>query len=442
MRSMKWAAVLGLLGTGLLFGATPTAGNAQGKTVHTTNMSKGFYLHDGDRVVFYGDSITEQKLYTTYIESYCVSRFPKEHFTFIHSGWGGDRVGGGGGGPIDLRLDRDVLVYKPNVVTVCLGMNDGSYRSFDQGIFDTYVKGYRHILDRLTAELPGVRLTLLTAPAFDDVTRPVGFPGGYNATLVAYGKAVQDLAKEYKATVADTNAPLVAALTKAQTLDADMSALVIKDRIHPGPGGHVVMAAAVLKAWNAPDTVADIEIDARKHKVVKSLGSTVSGLSFTPQKITFTHTDGALPWPLDRDPANNKDTMLMLQSTEIEQTLNRYMLRIVNLPVANYVLKVDGEDMGTISREQLQTGVDLAGLAALGPNKQAQSVLGMIRRHNEMHNRKWRDLQVPNSSNGKTITPDIQTKMDDFDQQEKDVLKSLPDADMPKSHTVELIPAA
>src|SRR5439155_26558908 len=29
-----------------------------------------FYLHDGDRVVFYGDSITEQRLYPTFVETY------------------------------------------------------------------------------------------------------------------------------------------------------------------------------------------------------------------------------------------------------------------------------------------------------------------------------------------------------------------------------------
>jgi hypothetical protein len=29
-----------------------------------------FFLRGGDRVVFLGDSITEQKLYTTYIEAY------------------------------------------------------------------------------------------------------------------------------------------------------------------------------------------------------------------------------------------------------------------------------------------------------------------------------------------------------------------------------------
>ena len=67
MRSTKWAAVLGALAIGLLFGTTPNAVKAQGK--HTTNASKGFYLKDGDRVVFYGDSITDQRLYSTFIES-------------------------------------------------------------------------------------------------------------------------------------------------------------------------------------------------------------------------------------------------------------------------------------------------------------------------------------------------------------------------------------
>ena len=68
----------------------------------------GFYLHDGDRVVFYGDSITDQRLYTTFTESFVVTRFPTLNIAFTHSGWGGDRVTGGGGGTIDLRLARDV----------------------------------------------------------------------------------------------------------------------------------------------------------------------------------------------------------------------------------------------------------------------------------------------------------------------------------------------
>jgi len=108
----------------------------------TALAQDGFALHDGDRVVFYGDSITDQRLYTTFAETYVLTRFPKLNITFIHSGWGGDRVSGGAAGPIDARLWRDVLPYNPTVLTIMLGMNDGRYRAFDQLLFQQYADGY------------------------------------------------------------------------------------------------------------------------------------------------------------------------------------------------------------------------------------------------------------------------------------------------------------
>src|SRR3982751_2012391 len=120
-----------------------------------------FYLKNGDRVVFYGDSITDQRLYTTFVESYAVTRFPNLNVAFVHSGWGGDRVSGGGGGPIDVRLKRDVVAYSPTVVTVMLGMNDARYRAFDQAIFDEFANGYRHIVESLKANVPGARIVAI-----------------------------------------------------------------------------------------------------------------------------------------------------------------------------------------------------------------------------------------------------------------------------------------
>src|ERR1043166_2646144 len=104
--------------------------------------AEGFALKDGDRVVFYGDSITDQRLYTTFVETYAVTRFPKMKLHFFHSGVGGDRVSGGWGGPIDTRLERDVFAYHPTVMTIMLGMNDASYTNFIEKVYDQYAKGY------------------------------------------------------------------------------------------------------------------------------------------------------------------------------------------------------------------------------------------------------------------------------------------------------------
>src|ERR1700732_5166542 len=109
----------------------------------------GFALQDGDTVVFYGDSITDQRLYTTFTEAYVVTRFPNLNIRFVHSGWSGDRVDGGAGGPIDTRLRRDVLTYQPTVVTLMLGMNDAGYRLFDDTLFKSYRVGYEHIVRAL-----------------------------------------------------------------------------------------------------------------------------------------------------------------------------------------------------------------------------------------------------------------------------------------------------
>ncbi len=246
-RSSRWAAGSALL---VLAGAA-----------HAQGPVKPFQLVNGDRVVFYGDSITDQRLYTTLVENYVVTRFPRLNVSFVHSGWGGDRVGGGGGGPIDVRLQRDVIAYKPTVMTVMLGMNDGGYKGFDQGTFDTYTSGYTHIIDAAQAALPGIRLTLIQPSPYDDVTRAAGFPGGYNATLLRYGQWVQETAAKGHETFADLNTPVTAMLQKANALDPAQAQKIIPDRVHPGPAGHMIMAEALLKAWNAPALVTSVKID-------------------------------------------------------------------------------------------------------------------------------------------------------------------------------------
>src|SRR5262249_39847644 len=226
-----------------------------------------FALHDGDRVVFYGDSITDQRLYTTFVETYVVTRFPGMKVSFVHSGWGGDRVSGGGGGPIDHRLTRDVFAYKPTVVTVMLGMNDARYRAFEQSIFDVYSRGYQHLVQSLKSNLPGVRITLIVPSPFDDVTRKPNFEGGYNQVLIRYGDFVRSLAEKEGASVADLNTSVVAALKKAVEIDSTHAQDLIRDRVHPGPAGQLLMAEALLKAWNAPSLVSSVEIDAGSRRI-------------------------------------------------------------------------------------------------------------------------------------------------------------------------------
>src|SRR3989454_5608298 len=138
--------------------------------------------------------------------------------------------------------------------------------------------------------LPGIRITVIQPSPFDDVTQPPRFEGGYNAVLVRYSQFVKELAEREKLSVADLNSPVVAALEKAKATDAELAKKIIPDRVHPGPGGHLLMAAELLKSWHAPALVSAVEIDASAKKVVDAKKTKASELK-TGDAISLTPFD-------------------------------------------------------------------------------------------------------------------------------------------------------
>ena len=392
----------------------------------------GFYLKPNDRVVFYGDSITDQRLYTTFVETYVVTRFPNYKVQFTHSGWGGDRVTGGGGGPIDLRLKRDVFAYKPTVMTSMLGMNDGSYRAFDQGIFDTYAKGYEHIVQSVKATLPGIRITLIQPSPYDDVTRKPNFEGGYNAVLLKYSDFLKDLAGRNSLDIADLNTSVVKALEKANETDPTGAAKIVADRVHPGAGGHLLMAAALLKAWRAPSLVANLEIDAVGRKVTKAENTAVSQVQLGA-KLNWTQNDACLPMPFDMtDPA----LALSVRSSNITDELDREMLTVKGLTSGNYALKIDGEKIGSFTAEALGRGINLA-LYNTPMKKQAMAVHALTLKHNQLHFIRWRTVQVPYE---KDNLPSMNQTLAGMDKIDDDVVKMQREMARPKGRAYEISP--
>jgi lysophospholipase L1-like esterase len=393
----------------------------------------GFGLHEGDRVVFYGDSITDQRLYTTFTETYVVTRFPKVNIGFVHSGWGGDRVSGGGGGPIDVRLWRDVLPYNPTVVTIMLGMNDGRYRAYEQGIFDEYANGFKHITEVLKRQIPGVRITAIQPSPYDDVTRAPLFEGGYNQVLVRYSDFLKQFAADQHLGLADLNTSVVEALKKANASDATNAAKLIPDRVHPGAAGHLLMAEALLKAWNAPALVADVEVDAARKEAVRQRNTHVADLHAAAKGIAWTQTDEALPMPVDMRDAL---VALAVHSSDFVEALNQEPLKVRGLAAGRYTLKIDGDTAGTFTAEQLASGINLAELPT-PMARQAADVHQLTLRHNNLHAARWRNVQVPME---KAQTPHLLKALDALDELEADVLKEQRATAQPKARHFELVP--
>ena len=318
-----------------------------------------FALHDGDTVVFYGDSITDQRNYTSDVEMYTLTRFPARKVTFLNAGVGGDKVSGGWAGPIDLRIDRDVLNAHPTVITIMLGMNDGYYRPFDKGIYSTYADGFKHILDTMQAGLPGVRITLLKPSPYDDVTRAPGWDPGYNSVMLRFGTLMDQLAAERKLSVADMNAPVTSVLAKAKAIDPVLATALVPDRVHPGIAMHWVMAESILKSWGAPSLVSSTSIDAAKGTVVLSDNTTVTQVQHGKAGLSWVELDNALPLPLAPvgvDPY----LALTLQASDLTDALNQQPLRVSGLAAGTYRLLIDDQEIGTYTADQLDKGVNLA----------------------------------------------------------------------------------
>ncbi len=318
-----------------------------------------FAIADGDHVVFFGDSITEQRLYTTDIENFILTRYPNLHVAFYQSGVGGDKVSGGKFGPIDLRLHRDVFDHNPTVVTIMLGMNDGYVRQFDPDIFTSYTNGYRYIVSSIQKEFPKARITVVKPSAYDDITRTPMFTGGYNAVLVKFSDFVGDLAAEKNTGVADLNTPVVDLLKKAKSEEPALAPALINDRMHPGPAVHWVMGEAILKAWNAQPQVTAVNLSVAHERIEVSDNTEVSQLEILPNGLTWMQEDRALPLPLgplDADPL----MQLVIRSTDLVSSLDQETLQVTDLDPGTYQLKVDDRVVASFSAEKLANGVNLA----------------------------------------------------------------------------------
>jgi lysophospholipase L1-like esterase len=330
---------------------------------HAQQTAPAFALHDGNRVTFYGDSITEQREYTEDVEEYVLTRYPSMKVSFHNAGVGGDKVSGGWAGPIDLRLDRDVFAWRPDVVTIMLGMNDFYYRPDQPGTFLSYTDGYKHLVDSLQKNNPHLRLTLIQPSPYDDVTRDVTIPGGLNSVLLKYSAFVAQLAQDRGTEVADFNTSLVAVLKAVNEESPALAQQVIPDRVHPQQGGHWIMAESLLKSWHASPLVTSVVITEGPEPAVTSANTDVTELRRAKGKITsriaWTQADKALPLPLP-SPGVDPVLALVLEHSDLIAALDQETLQVKALDPGEYDLLVDGRKVGSFSADQLAAGINLA----------------------------------------------------------------------------------
>jgi lysophospholipase L1-like esterase len=305
-------------------------------------------LKKGDRLVIAGDSITEQKLYSRYIETYLTACHPELDLWILQLGWGGETAGG-----FLNRMETDLLAFKPNVVTTCYGMNDGGYRAFDKIIGDNYRRNMNQIIER--AKKSGAFVVVGSPGVVDSKF----FGGGgeratvYNDNLAHLRDIARELAKEHGMAFANVHDAMFDVMPVAKKAMGDAYPIGGGDGVHPNANGQLIMAYAFLKALNPGGDIGTITIDGGKvevsdgHKVV-SHANHVTEIESTRYPFCFSG---------DKKAANSSRSILPF--VPFQQELNRFML-VMKDAKADKVKVTWGKESKTFSKEQLEKGVNLA----------------------------------------------------------------------------------
>lgn len=308
-------------------------------------------LKKGDRLAIIGDSITEQKQYSKFMETYLLACHPELDIKCFQFGWGGERAPG-----FANRMENDLIPWHPDVITTCYGMNDGSYRAYDDNIGKAYEDGMRDIINRMKKE--GVTVVVGSPGVVDSFTWArdrADFDQVYNANLKKLGEIAKSLADENKFPHADVFGDMHQSMVAAKEKLGEQYHVAGGDGVHPAANGHLIMAYAFLKALGVSGDIGTITINiggdseaSEGHKIVGASSDGSVEIESTRYPFCFTGNE--------KDP---NGTVSILPFTPFNEDLNRFTLKVNNLSAAEADVTF-GDQTKTFTKEQLTSGINLA----------------------------------------------------------------------------------
>ncbi len=332
-------------------------------------------VNDRETIVFYGDSITEQNLYTAFIENFLLTRFPTKDLTCHNYGWGGDTALGGG-----RRFARDVQPLRPSLVFVNFGMNDGGYRGPDDAIRTQYLANQRTLAEMIKST--GARQVLLTTSCIDPNKRGDGEL--YNTTLAAMADGVIALGSDLGVPVVDVFHPMRDRQQAAKKDNPNFC--VIPDSVHPNTAGHLLLAWPVIRRLVPAKPLAQITFSGESQTID---GALVSGFKRENAGLSFTMTLNAIPMWV---PPESREVLAWIP---LERECNAVMLKVDGLEAdQQYQLQIDGQAVEELSTKALASGVDLSLMTSTPWAQQAKRMWDLGQMRWQRHFDTWRHISL------------------------------------------------
>lgn len=197
-------------------------------------------LKPGDRIVFFGDSITHATPgYVSFIGEMLESLYPELGVAIINRGGPGNNVH-----HLMERVDRDVVAESPDWVSISIGINDCYYppHHVEPSEYKTALDGLvQHLRDNGRASI------ILCSPSI------VGEDPDSedNGKLRAYVDAVREVAEKHGTLLAPVHEAFINALRLARpTTDR---ALFTTDGVHLNQAGNTLLGTTWLKTMGGFD---------------------------------------------------------------------------------------------------------------------------------------------------------------------------------------------
>ncbi|MDN5214469.1 SGNH/GDSL hydrolase family protein [Fulvivirgaceae bacterium BMA12] len=216
------------------------------------------------RVLFLGNSITNQGGYVSYIEYYLRKQFPADRIDIISIGLSSETVSclSELAHPFPRpclreRLERALQKIKPDIVVACYGMNDGIYHPQSPDRMERFREGIHHLLQQINGV--GAKAILMSPPVFDPLplAERVVDDGAtdfsylhpyenYDSVLGDYSEWLQSL-NDADIRVIDVHGPMKAQIMTLRSQNPSFS--YSTDGIHPSASGHLFIAQQFLKSF-------------------------------------------------------------------------------------------------------------------------------------------------------------------------------------------------
>ena len=194
------------------------------------------------KVVFFGDSITQAGInpggYIDKMKSMLEKRGIKDNYQLIGAGIGGNKVY-----DLYLRMEDDVLIHKPDVVVIWVGVNDVWHKTlYGTGTdADKFEKFYVAMLKKFQSQ--GIKVIVVTPATIGERT---DFSNQQDGDLNFYSQIIRNVAAKFDCQVADLRREFLK-VNIEKNLNNRESGILTSDRVHLNEAGNQLVADILMK---------------------------------------------------------------------------------------------------------------------------------------------------------------------------------------------------